>query len=472
MGQALDHLFHPGAVAVVGASQDPTKAGFQYVQVLQEHEFRGPIYPVNSRGQDVLDLPGYSSLLEIQGPVDYVICCIPARSVLRLIDQCAKKGVRAIQFFTGRFSETGRVEERELERQLLERAREAGIRVLGPNCMGIYYPREGLAFKPMAREPGPVGILSQSGGNLVELAYTAGLRGIRFSKMVSYGNAIDVNEADLLEYFANDPETEVIGAYIEGVRDGPRFASALSRATANKPVVILKGGRTTAGHQAVRSHTASLAGAQAVWRALAKQTGAVLVETLEELVDMLVAFRFAPPATGRRVGVVGGGGGRAVESADVCEEAGLRLEPIPEGLRHDFKGLAPDLWDWVGNPADGSVLAGSPLTEGVVLEMMGTRPEYDILIGNVGEFWFLDRPQGIERAREVVTHFVRVAGGTRKPVAIVLGDSVADSDWRTDVLKEFRAQIAAAGAMQFPSVRRAAMALSRLVAYYRSCSVP
>ena len=465
MNPDLDYLFHPRSIAVVGASGDPEKQGYRYVQLLSDNRFPGTVYPINPHGQNVLGLTGYASLKETPGPVDYVISCIPASGIIQLVGHCADKGVRAIQCFTGRFSETGRVENANLEQELRRRAREAGIRILGPNCMGIYCPANGLAFKPMPQESGPVAVISQSGGHLAELVDTAGLRGVRFSKAVSYGNAIDIDETELMHYLGQDPETLVIGAYLEGTRDGKRFMEVLEDVSSRKPVVLLKGGRTRAGTRAVRSHTGSLAGAWQVWEAVARQTGTVLVSSLEEMADMLVAFRYCKPTTGNRVGVVGGGGGRSVESADECERAGLSLEPIPESLREEFKKKAPDLWDWVSNPVDGSILLGSALTDSVVLEALEAYPDFDMLIVNL-DFWLLDEPRGVPQVKSKLDSFLTIARATHKPIALVIGDTLSNQLWRNEALTDFREAVIQAGVAQYPTVGRAARALRRLAAFY------
>ena len=218
MTHPLDPIFHPRSIAVAGASTDPSKSGHQFFSHQVNQGFAGDLYPVNPRGEDVLGYRGYKSLDAIPGHVDYVISSVPAEASLDLIDQAGRKGTRAVQFFTARFSETGDGEKAALERTLAARAKAAGVRILGPNCMGIYHPKQGMAFWRSPKEPGNAAVLAQSGGNMLELLHVTSQRGLRFSKVVSYGNATDVNEADLVEYFGQDAETAVIGAYIEGAR--------------------------------------------------------------------------------------------------------------------------------------------------------------------------------------------------------------------------------------------------------------
>ncbi len=279
----LEAIFQPRAIAVVGASANPESLGHDYVRCLLEYGYKGAVYPVNPELSEVLGLTVYPSLRQVPGTVDYVISCIPASGVLDLVEDCRHVGVKAVHFFTARFSETGREDAALLEQELLRRTRSAGIRVIGPNCMGLYDPRQGISFRTdFPKEPGSTAFLSQSGGNAVELVHHGAQRGLRFSKVISYGNGLDLDEADFLDYFAQDSETTVIVAYIEGISDGRRFMAALRRAAAAKPVIVLKGGRTSSGTRAAASHTAALAGAQQVWRVALRQAGAMEVMRLGE----------------------------------------------------------------------------------------------------------------------------------------------------------------------------------------------
>ena len=235
----LEEILHPKSIAVVGASDTGRGGGF--LTPLQEN-YKGKIYPVNPKYSEIGGLPAYPRVSAIPEPVDYVISSIPSHQVLDLIEDCGQKGVKGLHLFTARFSETGRKEAADLEKEILKRARAYGLRIIGPNCMGIYYPKEGIAFNegmPMA--PGKTGLISQSGQVVGELVEIAKLQGLRFSKAISYGNALDFNECDYLDYFTQDPETEIILLYIEGVRDSQRFPDTLKKASSIKPVLIVKG---------------------------------------------------------------------------------------------------------------------------------------------------------------------------------------------------------------------------------------
>ncbi len=465
----IDAIFRPRSVAVVGASANPDSPGHDYVRSLQDFGFGGDIYPVNPKGGEILGLPSFASLGAVPGDVDYVISCIPSDHILDLVAQCGERNVKALQLFTGRFSETGREEDAALERDLLEAARAAGVRLIGPNCMGLLYPAHGISFRSdMSRQAGTVGFLSQSGNLLFEITHYGGPRGLRFSKAISYGNGVDLDESDFTSYFGADPETKVIGAYVEGVRDGRRFLDALRLAAASKPLVVLKGGRTGAGGRAAASHTAALAGTAAVWEAALTQAGCLSVATVEDLIDMLIAFSRMQPGSGTRLGMVGSGGGRSVLTADLCEELGLAVPPLPADIEAKVAERAPDLAGWITNPVDQSILAGSGLGGGRILEWFDESPEIDLLLANMNEAWAFGRENAAAILARIADRFVGLSERTKKPFAVVLGPSDYAEEERWRLVSEMRERLAGAGLAVYPSVERAVRALAAHSNYWRA----
>lgn len=476
----LGAVFRPRSVAVVGSF--PEAGGGQsnwspdFLRALAEIGFPGPLYPVNPKYREVLGRPCYASLLEVPGPVDHVIASVPAEGVLRLLEDCIGKRVRSIHFYTAGFAETGVGERAALEEELRARARRAGIRIIGPNCMGLYVPGAGLAFYPgQPPEPGPVALISQSGGTLNQGTGLGYARGLRFSKAVSYGNAIDVDESDLLDYLTGDPETEVIGCYVEGVRDGRRFFRALKSAAARKPVAVWKGGQTEAGERACFSHTGALAGSAALFRGLLRQAGAVEVESLEELLDMLVAFRFlgrlAGPRgrLGDRAAVVGMGGGASVLLADLVEGAGLQVPLLPRELQEELREVVPLVGRSTRNPVDGQrevFDAESVLEiwrrvaryEGIdfILHHMGFNILYGwregqpLYMAPLEEIW-----RACQAAREVVA----------KPIVLALRPPLDPEEHREFLT--FQRRVTEAGYPLYYSVGAAARAIARLWAWQR-----
>jgi acyl-CoA synthetase (NDP forming) len=334
--------------------------------------------------------------------------------------------------------------------------------------MGLYYPKAKITFEPHFQfEPGNVGFLTQSGSHAYRVIGQGTERGLRFSKVISYGNGIDLNEADFLDHFAEDPDTEIIAAYVEGVRDGRRFLAALRRAAAKKPVVVLKGGRTTAGRAAAASHTAALASQQAVWKTAVRQGGALEVDSLNDLIDMLIAFRNAGRAAGPKVAVLGGAGGETVESADLCHEAGLDVAPIPQEIREALREKLPHTWDWVGNPIDASILTWGRFEAADVLRLMVASPAYDLVIANVrGLEWIAAPEEGGGQVFQGAVEMLKTLGTeSKKAVMLVMADSESREEWRRELALEARRELSTAGVAIYPDIGRAARAMGRYVRY-------
>ncbi len=469
---SLSQLFSPSSVAVVGASTNPFSGGYQFTRFLIDHGFKGKLFPVNPAASEILGLKAYRKLTEVPEPnVDYVISCIPADGILPLLDDCSKKNVKLVHLFTARLKETGRDKESKLQSEIVAKARRLGIRILGPNCMGTYYPKLGLSFNhDLPTESGPVGGFFQSGGGAGEFVRYAALRGVRFSKIISFGNASDIDEVELLDYFASDSETRIITSYIEGVKDGRKFARALAQATKKKPVIILKGGRGKAGTKLALSHTASLAGSFKIWQAALKQYGAVMVTTFQELIDQTVAFAFLPAITGRRVFIAGGGGGKSMISADVWEEEGFELPDLSPEFRRKLKDKVPELWDWVRNPIDASLFQGTPVVDINLLEWLSDEGGFDFLVANLTQ----DDPLTEDIWENfLAANFVQCVTSIKnkgKPVLCVVETAEVSSaemeKWKWQAIAETRRQIVNQGLAVFPSPDRAARALRRLVDYW------
>lgn len=466
-GDDLEALFRPQSIAVVGASANERSRGYEFVHALVESEFPGPIYPVNPRLDELLGLKAYPRLEAVPGPVDFVISAVPAAAVLELVDGARAKETRLIHFFTARFGETGRDDAADLERELKTRIKEAGIRVIGPNCMGLYYPKAKITFDAVfPRESGNVGFLSQSGSHAFRVITRGGDRGLRFSKVISYGNAMDLNEADLLVHFAEDPDTEVIAAYIEGVRDGRRFFDALRLAASRKPVVILKGGRTAAGRTAAASHTAAMASEQRIWQAAVRQAGALEAGSLNDLMDMVVALTLVGPAAGARVGVLGGAGGDSVETADICHEAGLDVAPLPQDLRETLREKLPDAWDWVGNPVDGSILGWGRFEALEVTQLMAASSAYDLIMVNARSVeHMLNQEDGEKLFGSAIDILKRLGKESGKATMVIMGEPEFRDERRWKAAIDARDGLAASGVAIFPDFGRAARAMGRYVRY-------
>jgi acyl-CoA synthetase (NDP forming) len=465
--QSLDYMFHPRSVAVVGASTHDGPGSF--VGAIKEMGFTGDLYPVNPKADEIAGLKCYHSLTEIPGDVDHVISSVPLRFVEQLVEDAGQKHVKVIHFFTAGFSETGDAEAAALERRVLERAHALGIRVIGPNCMGLYVPKAGISFMPgMPVQHGPVAVLSQSGANAGEFCRTGAVRGLRYSKVISYGNGTDVRESELLEYCAEDPDTEVIACYIEGLRDGAHFLRALRKAAAVKPVAILKGGRTEEGTRAVNSHTGSLAGSLEVFDAAVRQAGAVRVDRMEELVDQAVAFRYLKSLPGSRAGIVGGGGGYSVLASDEVGAGGLQMPALPDDVQQKLRDFTPAAGTSVRNPVDTSVGWGpeglKPMLD--TIRIVAESPNVDYILYHTSYSWGAMRAEGpsiVEVAGEAAQGIGTVARETGKPIVCVA--RIPTTELGMAGTLAFQRSVADEGLPCFNSARDATLALTRMLAW-------
>jgi len=344
---SLDEIFLPRSVAVVGAS--PVEF---YTFSLLMGKLRDHFYPVNPNYQEVQGLKCYASVLDIEGQVDYVILAMPARHVLKTVDECIRKGVKCIHAFTSGFSETGLEEGIQMEKELAALIK-GKVRMIGPNCMGVYCPKSGLSFNPGSTQiEGHIGVISQSGTFAQGFIHSGSSRNVNISKMVSYGNAIDLDCPDFLTYMADDPDTHVIALYVEGVKDGAPVRAALEYAAARKPVIALKGGVTRQGGRVASSHTGALAGSGETWATLFRQTGVVQVDDFEDLLNTVIAMEDSPLPAGNGVSIITYSGGFSVVQSDMCIKAGLEVPQFSPEAVQELRKFVPASGTMIGNPLD------------------------------------------------------------------------------------------------------------------------
>ena len=465
---SLEEIFSPRGVACVGASPSGRRTfATGVVQSLKAAGFPA-IYPINPKYTEVLGLPCYPSIRDVPGVVDHVVVSIPAESALALLDDCAAKGVKSVHFFTAGFSESGYTERVELERAMLSKARAGGFRIIGPNCIGLFVPKSRLVSTiGIPVEPGPIAFISQSGGHAQNVPMYGSPRGLRFSKVVSYGNALDVDESELLQYFSQDTETKLIAAYIEGVKDGRRFLKALKETAARKPVVIYKGGTTEAGKRTAHGHTASLTSSVAVFNALCRQMKTIQVDDVDEMMDVLVALRFASPIPrGTGVALIGAGGGPSVLASDEMEKAGLHLPPFSPEVQTELKQFLPLAGSIFSNPVDAPNLA-SPEAISATMHVVSKIPDIHMLVYHLGfhpiSSWGGGRFSSAAFLQPTINTLTQVQRATGKPTLLALYP-VLD----LDRMKEFLAAQEAfveAGFPVFHSLRAAARAMSRVIAW-------
>ena len=423
---SLEFLFQPRSIALVGiTTANPDHWTRTFLNSLIEFGFDGQIHLVNPKGGEINGYPVYPSLQDIPGSIDYAIGLVPAAMAPELVSECAKKGARAIHFCTAGFSELGDEKGERLETELSEIARKTGVRIIGPNCMGIYCPRSHMSFSPaFSRESGPVGFISQSGGNAIHLVRQATTRGIRFSKVISYGNACDLNESDFLEYLAGDADTEIITLYIEGVKDGRRFRQALEKACQKKSVILLKAGIARGGTRAAASHTSSLSGNDTVWDALCKQMGIIRVYSVVELVDALVTIQFLPTPKGRKTLLIGGGGGASVLITDEFERFGFEIPQLPRELISKIREFTPEAGNIFRNPVDYSQAIMYPDKLNRTIDIVSRWEGIDLLVMFVRTGQWAQTTDAIGHPSLVLGGFLNKAIPISKPVAIVLEPSI------------------------------------------------
>ena len=357
MSTDLSPLFHPSSIAIIGASADKTKFSTRVVEALQALEYRGVIYFVNTNTKAIPGEHVFRQVSDIPGEIDLAVLFVPAGVVPSALEDCARKGVKAAIVHGAGFAELGE-EGRFLQEGMAETARTSGMRIVGPNCMGIACPSSGINMvttRHPSLDPGGVSFSGQSGW-ATEYALIGGQdRGMGFSAVVSCGNQADLSIADYLDYFRVDPDTKVIGAYVEGFKDGPRFFNAARQAARQKPVVIWKSGRTPDGARFTQSHTGSIAGAGEVASAVFVQTGVEEAVGIEDLMDALVAFHSPLLPRGRRVGLVVDTGGIGVAACDACWAMGLEIPQLPikvqQDLRDYLKKILPP-FAGIANPVD------------------------------------------------------------------------------------------------------------------------
>ncbi|MBM4286691.1 MAG: acetate--CoA ligase family protein [Deltaproteobacteria bacterium] len=378
---SLDAVFRPRSVAVIGASTVAGKLGHDILYNLIHGGFPGPIYPINPKADQVLGLPAYKQIGDAPSPPDLAVVVIPARAVAGAIEQCGQAGVKGAIVITGGFAEAG-PEGEKLQEELAQTARRHGVRLIGPNCQGLNNPHHQLcASWPLLTTPGGMAFISQSGTVGAALMDWASQDRLGVSVFVSLGNRADIDEADAIEYFNQDPHTKVIALYIEGVKRPIYFQDALAGAT--KPVVILKAGRTAQGRLAAESHTKSLAGSDAVYEAIFRKYKVHRADTIEELYDFAKGLAYLPKPKGRRLLNITSSGGAAILAIDAAEKLGFQTPAPSPVLQAKLREIVPAHCA-VGNPVDltGDVMSDPGLYAKVI---DAARPEYDTLVVIFGD---------------------------------------------------------------------------------------
>lgn len=452
-------FFQPSSMAVIGASRSPGKGGNIILRNLQKAGFKGALYPINPTVKEILGLPSYARVSDVPGPVETAMVVIPKTAVPDALEDCAAKGVTNIILSTGGYSDAGEEGARE-QKTIIEMARRAGIRIMGPNSIGTLNPSAGMSTSIVGLDPirkGGVSIIGQSGVFSSGWArWIADTKPFGLAKVACIGNKGDVNESDLLEYLTGDSATRTVGMYLEGVVEGKRFIRAAAAACKAKPVVVMKAGRSEAGAAAVASHTGSLAGSDAVFDAVCRRTGLVRTQNSEAFFDALAAFEKLPLPRGNRMGALSITGMGCVAATDAVEECGIDLPALQPDTLRKLREVMP-VWAPVRNPIDiWSAIEqhGSKKATSHIARCLMEQPDVDALLITfvlMSESMF-DIPEAfadIFRRHPHKPVFASYYGGTAREIAHI------------------HEGFAALGVPCYPTPERAIFAFSRMVEYAR-----
>ena len=445
----LDTFFSPQSVAVIGASRDPEKLGYAVLNNIIQGGFTGKIYPINPKADEILDLVAYPSVLDVPDPIDLAIIVIPSRFVLSALEECGQKAIPSAVIISAGFREAGR-EGLEQEMTLVKIARKYNMRLIGPNCLGVINTNSPLNATFAAGMPpgGPIAFMSQSGALGTAVLDMAMAGSIGFSKFVSLGNKADVSEIDLMESWGRDPDSRVILMYVEGVPDGQKFIETANWVTREKPVVAIKSGVTDSGSRAVSSHTGSLAGSEAAYKAAFNQAGIIRATSMEALFDYARAFAYQPLLKGDRIGIVTNAGGPGILATDALEHAGLQIPRLSSETTEKLTEFLPGAAS-AANPVD---VLGDALSDRFefALRQVLDDPVVDGVIVIV-------TPQAMTEIEETAHAVGRMAQQSDKPVlGCFMGQARIQAG--IDVLWQY-------GVPNYPFPERAAGALGAMSAY-------
>ncbi|MCK4348984.1 MAG: CoA-binding protein [Thermoplasmatales archaeon] len=348
MKHELETFFKPKSIAVVGASKDSTKIGHAALKNILISNYECKLYPINLKEKEILGIKCYQKLADVPGKIDLVLVSVPAKIVPQIIKECVQKDVKNVIIISSGFSEVGN---RESEDEIKKIAEKSKMRILGPNTMGYKNASDGLDASFVFGVPrrGNLALVSQSGALGIGMIYLANNEFVGISKIIGVGNKLDIDDDDLIDYFSQDPETNVIGLYIEGIKDGRAFMNSIK--ACNKPVLVVKAGRSSAGARATISHTGSMAGSDKIYSAAIKQAGGIRCRDIVELFDMARALAGQPPAKGNRIGIVTNGGGLGILLTDACEANGLTIPKLSPKTYKKIDKILPDLVK-PNNPVD------------------------------------------------------------------------------------------------------------------------
>ncbi|MHA1263620.1 MAG: acetate--CoA ligase family protein [Candidatus Helarchaeota archaeon] len=380
--QQIDALFHAQSIAILGVSARGGKLGNLLLQAYLDIGYKGELIPIHPQAKEIMGLRAYPNLEVYGKPIDLAIIALHPTKVFEAVKDCAEGGqAKGIIIFSSGFAEKSE-EGRELQAEIVRYAQAKKVRILGPNCMGLFAPALRLSFFPgLLPIPGMIGFISQSGSLAVQIAFAAALKGIYFSKSISIGNQADLDLCDFLQYLGWDPDTRVIACYVEGIKDGNRFLRVAREVSKKKPIIMWKVGSTRGGRQAAQSHTGSIGGDQSLLERVLTQTGIIRVGNMLELLSRCAAFTQPYLPHGNQVAIISGPGGPAVSSTDACEKAGLELAKLSPETQAQIREIIPEYGTSARNPVDLSLaVAFDETLNHRAAEIVGRDPQVDCLL--------------------------------------------------------------------------------------------
>jgi acyl-CoA synthetase (NDP forming) len=462
----FDRLINPKVCAMIGASNNPQSGSYRFLEGWLAYKYRGKIYPVNPKYTEIKGLKAYPDIRDVPDEVDYAFIAVPADKVPVEIQKCVEKGVKFAIIFTSGFSEIG---DKGLEGEILQIAR-GKLRILGPNCIGVYSTEVRLGYlidQPIFDE-GDVSFVSQSGGLTRKFIWTGLSRGFHIRATVSIGNTIDVSVSELFEYFAKDTKTKIIGAYLESIKEGKDFFKLLKSITPYKPVVILKTGRTFKGKIAAQSHTGALAGSYEIFSSMVKQAGGLIVETLEELTDLILGLQYLTPIlpSGKNIAIINMGGGVAVEITDICESNTFNVVDIEDTTKELLEDLLPSVNVIMENPFDLGTSGFNPKIFGQAIKYISSDPNIDIIltIHEVERFSTLNDRFNVSDIGEAYAIAMKKLHNLKKPIISILPRSWELVD-HFITYQNFRNDLLEAGIPSYSTTSRAISMLEKVIQY-------
>ncbi len=462
----LDLFFKPTHIAIVGVARSGFSfGGMSFLQKLQEANFPGTLYPINPKATEIQGLRAYPNLSSLPVVPDLAIVCVAAAQVPAVLKECGRIGLRHIHILTAGFKEIGTEGGRQLEDEIASVAKEEGLLIIGPNCMGPYCPASGLtAWGAIPGAPGPLGIISQSGAitqRLTEYAYSLG---IGTDKAVSVGNETVLGSPDFLEWMGEDEGIRVIALYVESMRNGRRFFELAREISKKKPMIVLRGGETEAGTRTATSHTGAMAGERMIWEAFFRQTGVIHVKSFDEWMDAIFAFALLSPPGSPGVFLFGIGGGASVVNSDTCILEGLDVPSPSSATMNKLRETVPIAGSIAGNPLDDFQACVNPAYFGAILDLIYQDPAMGMVVADRliprKAFHTFHRLDSVSATIEQVTQ-----RGHRKPVVFVVDSEGGDPELAAQGAS-LRAEFGKGGIPAYPSVKRAARAIGHLYRYY------